>query len=82
MKNKIFEILSELSAVKATDASATLRGDLGFDSLRMVTLLIMIEDKFAIELDEGDMNPFALLDVQSVIDLVAKYEQHKEADNG
>lgn len=83
IKNKVFEMLSRLSATEVRDASASLRGDLCFDSLRMVTLLIMIEDTFGIELDEGDMNPFALLDVQSVITLVSKYVSVKgDAENG
>ena len=43
------------------------------DSLSMVTLLIEIEEQFGIELDEKDMNPFELTDVQSVIDMVKKY---------
>ena len=39
----------------------------------MVTLLIEIEEQFGIELDEKDMNPLELTDVQSVIDMVKKY---------
>ena len=52
--------------------------DLSMDSLRMVMLLLMIEEVFAIELDESDMNPFALITVQDVIDLVSKYKGESE----
>ena len=53
--------------------SARLQEDLALDSLSMVTLLIEIEEQLGIELDEKDMNPFELTDVQSVIDMVKKY---------
>ena len=39
----------------------------------MVTLLIELEEKFGIELDESDMNPYDLNTVQSVADLVGRY---------
>ena len=51
----------------------TLLGDLQLDSLRLVMLLVTLEDTFAIELDESDMDPFALVTVQDVIDLAQKY---------
>ena len=65
-------IISELSDEEITN-DATLRGDLLLDSLRMVTLLVEIEEVFDIELDESDMNPFDLTTVQSVIEMVNKY---------
>ena len=39
----------------------------------MVMLLVEIEEKLEIELDESDMNPFDLITVQNVIDMVKKY---------
>ena len=70
---QVIEILEELCTEKITDTSVKLLDELSMDSLRMVMLLVMIEDTFEIELDESDMNPFALLTVKDVIDLVAKY---------
>ncbi len=70
---KIKSILSELSGEKRIKNSARLQEDLALDSLSMVTLLIEIEEQFGIELDEKDMNPLELTDVQSVIDMVKKY---------
>ena len=72
-EKKIKSILSELSGEKRIKNSARLQGDLALDSLSMVTLLIEIEEQLGIELDEKDMNPFELTDVQSVIDMVKKY---------
>ena len=45
----------------------------GLDSLRLVTLLVMLEEGFRIVLDEADMNPFDLLTVAHVVGLVEKY---------
>ena len=78
IQTHVIEILEDLCAEKITDTSAQLLSDLAMDSLHMVMLLVMIEEVFEIELDESDMNPFALLTVQHVIDLVAKYKIEKE----
>lgn len=73
IEEKVKGILSELSGEESIETTAHLQGDLALDSLMMVTLLVEIEDVFAIELDEADMNPFDLSTVQSVIDMVVKY---------
>lgn len=80
--SQVMEILEDICAEKVTDTSAQLIADLSMDSLRMVMLLVMIEEVFEIELDESDMNPFALITVQDVIDLVAKYKWEGEEVNG
>ncbi|MBQ8331863.1 MAG: acyl carrier protein [Clostridia bacterium] len=79
---KTLELLEQLCHFRVTDCSMSLLGDLALDSLRMVTLLVMIEDTFGIELDEGDMNPFALLTVADVIRLVEVYAERKEGQHG
>ncbi len=73
IKEQVFEIVEELALIPIRDANVTLTGDLAMDSLRMVMLLITLEDTFEIELDESDMNPFSLITVQDVIDLAMKY---------
>ena len=73
IKKQVIEIVEELSLMTIQDTDVTLTGDLSMDSLRMVMLLVTLEDTFEIELDESDMNPFALIMVQDVIDLVMKY---------
>ena len=70
---KIIGILSELSAQETIRAEHTLREDLTLDSLAMVMLLVEIEDVFDIQLAESDMNPFDLLTVQDVINMVERY---------
>lgn len=73
IEEKVKGILCELSGEETVENSSTLQEDLTLDSLMMVTMLVEIEEVFGIELDEEDMNPFDLGNVQSVIDLVSKY---------
>ena len=73
VKQQVFEIVEELCLMPVQNTSVTLTVDLSLDSLRMVMLLVTLEDTFEIELDESDMNPFSLITVQNVIDLVMKY---------
>ena len=84
--NKVTTILSELSGMENICLEHELQSDLGLDSLQMVTLLIMLEENFQIVLDESDMNPFDLISVWHVVNLVEKYvggennEESKEED--
>ena len=70
---KVKNILSELSGEETVVNDAALQSDLALDSFLMVMLLIKIEELFCIQLDESDMNPFDLVSVQDVIDMVEKY---------
>lgn len=71
--NKVCVILFELSGIETICLEHELQSDLGLDSLQMVTLLMTLEENFQITLDESDMNPFDLVNVWQVIDLVEKY---------
>lgn len=71
--DKVCVILSELSGIETICLEHELQSDLGLDSLQMVMLLIMLEENFQITLDESDMNPFDLINVWRVVDLVEKY---------
>ena len=80
IKEQIVEILEDICGIQITDVMCVLANDLAMDSLQMVMLLVMIEDTFEIELDESDMNPFALLTVKDAVDLVAKYKIESEGE--
>ena len=73
IKNQVIEMLEDICTEKIIDVSLSLLDDLSMDSLRMVMMLVMLEDTFGIELDESDMNPFVLKKVEDVISLAAKY---------
>lgn len=70
---KLAEIFSELGVAAKIRNGAQLLSDMGLDSLRMVMLIIKLEEKFAITLDEADMNPFAFIRIDDVAELVEKY---------
>lgn len=74
-QERVFDIIRELSGTENIEPDASLQADIAIDSLGMVTLLILLEDEFKIELDESDMNPFDLLTVNDVIALVKKYTE-------
>ena len=74
-EKEVFALLTDLCGSEVIDTSQSLIGDLSFDSLRMVTLLIMLEDTFGFELDQSDMNPFLLITVNDVLNLVKQYLQ-------
>ena len=70
----VFGIIKDLSGMQQIEHSARLQEDMGLDSLNMVTLLLEVEDAFEIELEEKDMNPFELIKVEDVIELVERYK--------
>lgn len=81
-KEKVIEIIKELSGLENISLDSNLQSDIKLDSLIMVTLLLQIEDEFQIELDESDMNPFDLETVESVVELVKKYIGDKDEKEG
>lgn len=72
--DSVLDMLKELSATETILPEQSLQDDLGLDSIQLVTILIEIEDRFEILLDESDMNPFELTTVKDVVDLVERYE--------
>lgn len=79
--NKVKNILSNLTISSYIDTADELQKDLGLDSIQLVTLLVMIEETFDIILDESDMNPFDLIKVNDVINLVEKYTGGNNSEN-
>lgn len=73
VREKISEILSELTGIDTINTDDALQEDLGLNSIQMVTLLIMVEENFGIFLYESDMNPYDLVYVYQVVDMVEKY---------
>ena len=77
---KVTDLLADLSGLSNISPESTLNEDLGLDSLAMVMLLVALEDTFAIELNEADMNPFDLKTVGDVISLAERYvDDHEDA---
>ena len=49
-----------------------LKADLGIDSLRIVELIVKIEEKYQIVFHESDLNPDRLVKVSDLLELMAK----------
>ena len=77
MKERVFKILRELSGAEKITLKSKLQEGLGLDSLKMVTLLLELEEEFGFEFEESDMNPFELKTAKDVVKLVEKYEVEK-----
>ena len=82
IEKKVIEIIETIGTQKVSNSSQLLLDDLSLDSLCMIMLLVMLEEAFDFELEESDMNPFALITVQDVTDLVAKYKAELSESGG
>lgn len=78
----IKEIISDISGVNEISLNDELQNDIGLDSLGLVTLLIELEKRFDIELNESDLIPFELTNVFDVVGLVNKYMEKSNEKDG
>jgi len=75
-REKVIETVAELSFIPADDINQddTLTS-LGFDSLKMVELIVALEDEFNIVFNDSDLNPENLTAVESIINLIEKHTE-------
>ena len=79
---KVVKILEELSGSDEIRAESLLAEELALDSLRMVMLLIELEEEFGIELDVSDLDPSVLKTASDVAKMVETYfTEEGEADH-
>lgn len=71
--DQVSAVLAELSGTESIRLKDELQNDIGLDSFGLVNLLLTLEESFGITLDESDMNPFDLINVQDVVTLVERY---------
>ena len=77
IKAVINSILSEKRFSDTITADMQLKEDMGFDSLSLVELIIDLEDRFDIEIDESDLDPGQLKTVGQIYTLVDKYLEER-----
>lgn len=73
IEERVIRIIQDLCDEKVSHNENTRISDLYLDSLKMVLLLVNIEEEFGIVLDEADMNPYDLILIRDIVDLVEKY---------
>lgn len=79
---KVEQIIKNLSFFDGeTKDQMFLNEDLGFDSLRMVRLIIALEEEFNIIIDETDLDPRNLVTFGDVVKLVKKYDLKKDKES-
>ena len=80
LEREVVGVLEDLVLIPVEGLDKQLIADLAMDSLRLVLLLVNLEETFHIELDESDMDPFQLITVRDVVNLVNKYVSGGEND--
>ena len=70
---KLNGVFSQMCGAVEIKPDDLLREDLGFDSLMLVTLMVLLEDEFQIVFMAADLDPFALTTVQNVEELIQRY---------
>jgi len=66
-------VLTQMSSADTVFGAQKLRGDLGIDSLKMVELILALEEEFGFEIDESDLDPSRFLLVSDLYKLMTKY---------
>ena len=78
-KRTINEVTASLTMLEGRpeaeriDGNTRLREDLGFDSLKMVELVVSLEEALAIRVDEADLDPQTLETVGDLYGLAERY---------
>lgn len=75
MKEQIDAILKAITFLERIDPTQKLKEDLGIDSLSMVEMIVELEEKFDIEINESDLNPDELRTVEQIYELVRRYKE-------
>lgn len=74
-KAVINSIITEKRFSDTIAADMKLNEDLGFDSLSLVELIVDLEDKFDIVIEESDLDPAQIRTVGQIYTLVDKYAE-------
>lgn len=75
MKEVVNAILKEKSFCEEITSELTLGADLGLDSLNLVELIVELEERLHIEINESDLDPASLQTVGQVYALAKKYTE-------
>ncbi len=75
IEKKVGAVLRKVNGAENVETSRALVDDLGLSSLKMVDLLLGLEDALGITLKQSDMNFFKLKTVGDLVALAEKYVQ-------
>lgn len=73
IKKNVYEIIKEIDISISEEkiiSSKNLISDLGFDSLKMISFIVAIENKFKIEFDDDDLDITKLDSLENVLCII------------
>lgn len=74
VREKVNNVVLRMSITDELDLDdRLLKEDLGFDSLKMVELMLALEEDFEIEINESDLDPEKLTTVSELYSLMEMY---------
>lgn len=68
-------VLKNLSFLDDIQPDQRLEEDLGFDSLKLVEVIVALENAFGVEIDEAELDPARLNTVSDLYCLMHRYER-------
>lgn len=72
--NDVIEVIAGLSVVPQEEISVDdMLANIGIDSLKMVELIIALEERLNIRFNDSDLDPSKLKTVQKIVELTAEY---------
>lgn len=78
VRERVIEIINDLSSSPVENESQLLKDDLGVNSLNTVMMIVAVEEEFGIEFAESDLNPALFTTVGMVVSLVERYVRAKD----
>ena len=73
-KNKVLSIIAKLSVLSGREIDLEDRlTNIGIDSLKIVELIITVENELNIKFDDGELDPSKLIAVKNILELTEKY---------
>ena len=73
-KQKLLNIISGLSVLSTDEIALEDKfTDIGIDSLKIVELIVSVENELNIKFDDSELNPGKIIMVKNIMDLTGKY---------
>lgn len=74
MSTEIFSIIAREMGLEVEFTIDSKLSDLGLDSIQIMMMIVIIEEKFGIVIDDADLIETNFETVRTVLDLIAKYK--------
>lgn len=81
VEKSVYEIIKRIGNIndeKKMELDVCLIEDLGFDSIKMITLIVEIENEFGIEFDDDDLDIKKLDLLENIINIIMNKLELKE----